>query len=120
MYAGGPVERVLELLSPDVVWRVPGASPIAGEHRGREQVGAYFERRRQLADRTMEMHPGEAMVAGEALAQFVAGSAVLAGERVSWQTIGAYRVDLDRGLISEVSLVPLDGDLFDRIWSVGS
>lgn len=33
MYAGGPVEPVLELLAEDVVWHVPGASPIAGDHR---------------------------------------------------------------------------------------
>jgi hypothetical protein len=117
MYAGGAVAPVLELLAADVVWRVPGRSPIAGEHRGHERVAAYFERRRRLAAATMQMHPGEVMVAGETLAQFVAGSALLGGERVSWQTIGAYRLDLERRLVREVSLVPLDGDLFDRIWS---
>lgn len=38
MYAGGSVAAVLELLAEDVVWRVPGASPIAGEHRGHAGV----------------------------------------------------------------------------------
>lgn len=30
MYAGGDVAAVAELLAEDVVWHVPGTSPIAG------------------------------------------------------------------------------------------
>jgi uncharacterized protein len=117
MYAGGSLEPVLELLAEDVVWHVPGSSPIAGDHRGRGQVASYFEQRRGLARATMRMRPGEAMVRGESLAQFVEGTAELEGREVSWQTIGAYRVDLEAGLVREVWLVPLDSALFDRIWS---
>ncbi len=117
MYAGGPVGAVAELLAHDVVWHVPGASPIAGEHRGPAQVLAYFEHRRRLADATMRMHPGQVIVEGDAVAQFVTGTAMIGGEEVSWQTIGAYRVDPDRRQILEVWLVPLDSALFDRIWS---
>lgn len=29
MYAGGSVDSVAELLTEDIVWHVPGASPIA-------------------------------------------------------------------------------------------
>jgi ketosteroid isomerase-like protein len=115
MYAGGSVEAVLELLAEDVVWRVPGASPIAGQHRGRVGVAAYFERRRQLADATMRMHPGAVIAADNAVAQLVEGRAVLADERVSWGTVGVYRVD--DGLVREVWLVPLDLERFDTIWS---
>ena len=57
------------------------------------------------------------MCEGDAVAQFAEGSAVLDGENVTWQTIGVYRVDIERQLISEVWLVPLDSALFDRIWS---
>lgn len=120
MYAGGPVGPVLELLAADIVWHVPGASPIAGDHRGVAQVGEYFERRRELANATMRMHPGEMICEGDAVAQFVEGSAELNGESVSWKTFGIYRVDVARRCVREVWLVPLDGDLFDQIWSAGS
>jgi ketosteroid isomerase-like protein len=119
MYAGGSVEAVAELLAEDIVWRVPGSSPIAGDYRGVAAVTEYFERRRRLADATMRMHPGELISEGEAVAQLVAGTAELDGRPVSWQTFGVYRVDAARGRIREVWLVPLDGDLFDRIWSGG-
>jgi uncharacterized protein len=117
MYAGGSVDSVVELLAGDIVWHVPGHSPIAGDHRGVEQVIAYFELRRQLANTTMRMRPGEVISTGDAVAQFVEGSATLDGEQVSWETFGIYRVDPEHRWIREVWLVPLDGDLFDRIWS---
>jgi hypothetical protein len=115
MYAGGAVEPVLELLAPDVVWHVPGGSPIAGNHTGHVEVARYFELRRGLVDATMTMSPGEAVCSGGSVAQFVEGEADAAGEPVRWQTVGAYRTE--DGLVREVWLVPLDLALFDRIWS---
>jgi len=107
MYAGGSVDSVVELLAGDIVWHVPGRSPIAGDHRGIEEVIAYFERRRKLANATMQMHPGRVISNGDAVAQFVEGSATLDGQRVSWQTFGIYRVDSEhRGPIRS-SLAPI-------------
>jgi ketosteroid isomerase-like protein len=117
MYGGGPFDAVAELLAEDVIWHVPGSSPIAGDHRGAAEVIAYFERRRRLAHASMQMTPGQVIEMGNAIAQFVEGTAELAGERVTWQTVGVYRVDLEQGWIREAWLVPLDSDLFDRIWS---
>ncbi|MGN6215936.1 MAG: nuclear transport factor 2 family protein [Solirubrobacterales bacterium] len=117
MYAGGSIDSVAELLAEDIVWHIPGSSPIAGDHRGTAEVTAYFERRRQLADATMQMQPGELLETEDAVAQFVCGSAVLDGHRVTWQTMGVYRVDTETGRIREAWLVPLDSELFDRIWS---
>jgi hypothetical protein len=65
----------------------------------------------------MQISPGAMICEGDAVAQFVAGSAVLDGEPVDWQTIGVYRIDLAHGWIREVWLVPLDSELFDQIWS---
>ena len=117
MYGGGSIEAVVELLAEDIVWHVPGTSPIAGEHRGVPRVIDYFQRRRALANATMSMRPGHVMSEGDSVAQFVEGSAVVDGERVSWQTIGVYRIDRVRRRIREVWLVPLDSELFDRIWT---
>ena len=58
MYAGGSVASLVELLVGDIVWHIPGRRPIAGDHGGVDQVIAYFERRRQLSNATMQMCPG--------------------------------------------------------------
>jgi uncharacterized protein len=115
MYAGGSIDAVLELLDDDIVWHVPGTSPIAGDHRGREGVAAYFERRRRIAQATMQMHPGSLLAEGAAVVQLVNGSAELGGERVEWQTAGVYRIAAGR--VAEVWLVPLELEVFDRLWS---
>lgn len=118
MYAGGSVQAVLDLLAEDIVWHVPGTSPIAGDHRGREGVAAYFEHRRELASATMVMHPGPLLADGDAVVQLVDGTAELGGRQVEWRTAGVYRIE--DGRVSEVWLVPLDLAVFDRLWSSGA
>jgi ketosteroid isomerase-like protein len=115
MYAGGSVESVAELLAEDIVWHVPGKSQIAGEHRGADAVLAYFVKRREVANETMRMHPGEIVADGEAVIQLVDGTATVGGQEVSWRTVGVYRIE--DGRIREVWLVPLDLDRFDAIWA---
>ena len=114
-YAGGPLEPVAALLADDVRWHVPGTSPIAGDHRGREAVLAYFERRRALADRTFVMHPKGVLEDGDAVVQLVDGEATIGGERRTWSTAGVYRIA--DGRVAEVWLVPLELAAFDAIWS---
>jgi ketosteroid isomerase-like protein len=117
MYAGGSTAPVVELLTGDITWHVPGSSLIAGDHRGVQQVIDYFEKRRQLMNSTMRMRPGAVMREGDLVAQFVDGSALVEGKRVSWQTIGVYRVDTGQRRVCEAWLIPLDSELFNRIWS---
>ncbi len=114
MYAGGDVEPVAELLAPDVVWHVPGTSPIAGDHRGRDAVIAYFERRRALADNTFVMRPKGVLEDGDAVVQLVDGEAVVGGERRTWSTAGVYRIA--DGVVAEVWLVPLSLEAFEAVW----
>ena len=83
MYAGGQVKPVIELLAENIVWRVPGRSPIAGEHRGTDAVVEYFVKRRDLVDASMKMHPREVFLADEeVVVQLVDGTAQIEGEEV--------------------------------------
>jgi len=115
MYAGGDLAAVEVLLAEDVVWHVPGTSPIAGEYRGREAVVAYFRLRRELAGGAIEItRAGEAHHEA-ALVQLADGRARLGGGEAVWRTAGVYRV-VD-GMIAEAWLVPLDQEHFDRVWA---
>ena len=114
MYAGGDLEAMQELLAEDVVWHVPGTSPIAGDYRGREPVTGYFRLRRELAGGAIQIaRRGEAHH-DEALVQLADGRAPLGGREVLWRTAGVYRVA--DGRIAEAWLVPLDQEHFDRVW----
>jgi ketosteroid isomerase-like protein len=114
-YGGGPADQVAELLAEDVRWHVPGTSPIAGDHRGREAVLAYFERRRRIARGTMRMTVRGTLLDGDAVVQLVDGHASLHGGPVTWRTVGVYRIR--DGRLAEAWLVPFELELFDRLWT---
>jgi ketosteroid isomerase-like protein len=116
-YAGGPADDLRELLAPDVVWHVPGTNAIAGVYEGIDAVLAYFARRRDIADRTFRMHPGDVLTGdGDHVAVLTDGSAVIGGEERRWSTVGLYRFRGDR--IAACWLLPLDPAAFDEIWRV--
>jgi uncharacterized protein len=115
MYSGGSVEALAELMAEDIVWHVPGSSPIAGEYRGRDAVLDYFRHRRQLAGGHMSITKHTSVCHRDTVVQLADGEAVLGGEQAAWRTAGVYRVA--DGRVSEASLVALDRDAFDRAWS---
>lgn len=110
MYRGGPVGPVAELLHDDIVWHVPGDNAIAGEHRGRDAVIAYFMRRRALAGGDMVITEHGHLVHEDTFVQIADGSF---GEH-RWRTAGVYRVR--DGRIAEAWLVPADQAAFDAAW----
>jgi uncharacterized protein len=116
VYSGSaPAESLRDVLAEDVVWHVPGASAIAGEHRGLEAVLGYFDTRRRMTDSTFHVTiHGAAMIAGRVV-QLAGGRALRDGREVSWETVGVFRV-VD-GRIAECWLVPFDQAVFDEIWS---
>jgi ketosteroid isomerase-like protein len=114
-YAGGDTEPLRELLTDDVVWHVPGRSPIAGDHEGIEAVTDYFERRRELARATFRVHVREVLASDDLVFQLAGGTAELGGSEVQWETVGVFRTR--DGKIAEGRLVPFDQYLFDEVWS---
>ena len=41
-YAEGDLNKVKRFFAPNVVWRIPGHHPLAGEKRGADEVAAFF------------------------------------------------------------------------------
>jgi ketosteroid isomerase-like protein len=113
-YAGGPEAPLRALLTDDIVWTVPGRNAIAGTYRGIDEVMAYFARRRDLAQRSFRMHPGEVLVGIDHVAVLIDGSATIGGREHRWSTVGLYRLRGDR--IASCHLLPLDPEAFDTVW----
>lgn len=106
-YAGGPIEPLVELLTEDVSWYVPGRSAIAGDYEGRSEVLAYFQRRRGLARARFRLEVREVMAQGDLVLQLVGGRVEQDGESRDWETVGVIRRhDLRGGLGSLTNLRP--------------
>ena len=115
-YAGGPAEPLHDVLTDDILWVVPGRNAIAGEYRGVDAVIDYFTRRRELADRSFRMHPGDIHVGeGDHVAALTDGTATIDGVEHRWSTVGLYR--LRDGRVAACWLLALDPAAFDAIWS---
>jgi ketosteroid isomerase-like protein len=115
-YAGGPADPLHEVLTDDILWVVPGDNAIAGAYRGIDAVLDYFARRRDLADRTFRMHPGDLLVGeGNRVAALTDGTATIGGAERRWSTVGLYELRGDR--VAACWLLPLDAAAFDAIWA---
>jgi ketosteroid isomerase-like protein len=115
-YAGGAPEPLRALLTDDIAWHVPGENVLAGAYHGIEAVMAYFARRRDLANRTFRMYPGDVLTGdGDHVAVMTDGTATIGGRERSWSTVGLYRVRGDR--VAACWLLPLDAEAFDAAWS---
>lgn len=115
-YAGGVRDELDALLAADVIWHVPGSSPIAGTYVGIDEVVRYMTVRRRLAAATFWMHPGEVLVGEDYVACLTVGTVEIDDRLERWSTIGLYRIRGDR--MSEARLVAFDQQQFDRIWSL--
>jgi ketosteroid isomerase-like protein len=115
-YAGGAADALHEVLTDDILWVVPGANAIAGEYRGIDAVLDYFARRRDLADRTFRMQPGDVLVGqDDHVAVLTDGTATIDGVDHRWSTVGLYRLRGER--VCACWLLPLDAAAFDAIWA---
>jgi uncharacterized protein len=117
-YAGGDQEPVRAMLTENVAWHVPGASAIAGDYQGRDEVLRYFARRRKLADATFRIHVRGALADDERTVILAGGEVEQGGETFAWGTVGIFRIA--EGRIAECWVVPYDQDAFDEIWSSAS
>jgi hypothetical protein len=76
---------------------------------------AYFARRRDLADRSFRLHPGDLLTGdGDRVAALTDGTASIDGVERRWSTVGLYR--LRDGQVAACWLLPLDVAAFDAIW----
>jgi ketosteroid isomerase-like protein len=53
-FSRGDMDTLRELFGDDVVWHVPGRSPLAGDHRGVDAILGYFGQAMELTGGTFQ------------------------------------------------------------------
>ena len=81
-FRAGDMETLAELFDEDVVWHIPGASPLAGEVRGRDALWEWFDRLREVTDGTFTLEDHDVLGNGDHVVALNVMSAVRDGVRV--------------------------------------
>jgi uncharacterized protein len=76
-FAKGDLDTLRKLIAADVVWKVPGKSPLSGNKNGIEATLAYFTQLFELTDGTVKAEPLDVAVGAE----HVVVTQVTSGER---------------------------------------
>ena len=107
---------VVAALADDVVWRVGGTSPVAGEYRGRREVISFLRMTTQATGGTYRSELLWTVADDErAVAVYRARGARPDGRMIDIEQILLCRVEGGRFL--EVVAVPTDQRAFDAFWA---
>jgi ketosteroid isomerase-like protein len=105
-----------EAVSPDLAWHFPGRSgALAGTHRGREEVLAFFARVLQLTDATFAMDVIDVIAGDDRAVVLFRGRAVRGGRQLDNPTCLSMRVQ--DGRITELWEFVWDLYDVDEFWS---
>lgn len=106
-----------ELMDPQIVWRVPGHHPLAGEHRGPAQVMAFLGGIVASGVVFTDSHFGE--LDDGTVAERHQGEATLDGVAIELPTVTTY--EIRDGRIATVQVHPANQHDLDRyMWAVAA
>jgi len=115
-FSRGDLDTVRSLWADDIVYHFSGASPLAGDYKGKDGVLSYFAKAVELAGGTLRMVEVHDVLAndehGVALVRFTASRK---GRELAWNQANIYHIR--NGKIREVWGVPVDQTALDEILS---
>ncbi len=97
----------------DIVYHVPGASPIAGDHKGLDAVLALFAKIVEMDIRIVDVH--DVLASDDHVVALVRGTASREGRQLSMNQANIYNAS--DGKITEAWLLPTDQLAFDEFFS---
>ncbi len=115
-FARGDTDTVRSLWTDDVVYHFPGASPLAGDHKGKDGVMAYLAKAAELTGGTLRMVEVHDVLAndehGVALLRFTASRK---GRQFTWNQANVYH--LRNGKMAGAWAHPADESALDEFLS---
>jgi ketosteroid isomerase-like protein len=105
-----------EYCSEDIVYRIAGRSPIAGEYRGIEQFDKALKLVKELSGGTIKFEPQVVLADNQAVMVYGHATAKRKGKTLDTDHAYLYRFNKG-GKIIEGRTIPVDLYAFDEFWS---
>ena len=112
---GGYIATITELFSEDVVWHLPGAHPLSGEHRGRDAVLAAFRRFEELSGGTIQIELHDVLANDEHAVALLRARGSREGKQYRSREIDVYHIK--DGKVTEFWSFSEDQRATDDFWS---
>lgn len=110
------IDAVGEYFSENIVYRIPGRSPVAGEFHGIEQFARALKLVKELSGGTIKFEPQVVLANDQAVMAYGHATAQRRGKTLDIDHAYLYRFDKE-GRIIEGRTIPVDLHAFDEFWS---
>ena len=102
--------------SENIVYRIAGKSPLAGEHRGIEKFTRILQLAKELSGGTIAFEPQIVLADDKTVMAYGHATAKRDGKTLDIDHAYLYKLD-DKGEIIEGRTIPIDLYAFDEFWS---
>jgi ketosteroid isomerase-like protein len=110
------VATAMEVFSENIIYRIAGRSPLAGEYRSFDEFARALRRFRKLSGNTLAVEPKVVLADDRALMVYAHVTAEREGKRLDIDHAYLYLFD-DEGKVVEGRTIPVDLYAFDEFWS---
>jgi len=114
-FGRGDIPAVLEALSPDIQWHIPGRNPVAGTYKGPEEVVGFFTQLMERSDGTFHLDVNDWLASDQHVVALVRETGQRAGKRLDVE--GAHIWRLKEGKAVNFSFGSADQHAQDDFWS---
>jgi ketosteroid isomerase-like protein len=114
-FAQGDIPAVLGMLSDQIVWHIPGRSPLSGDYNSNEEVVGFFGKSMELSGGTLKVEVDELLSDGDRVVALTTVSARRNGTSWSAPEVHVWRV-VD-GRATEFREYQGDQQTEDEFWS---
>jgi uncharacterized protein len=114
-FAKGNIPAVFAAFDANITWHVPGHSPLSGDFKGHDQIGAFFQRTMELSGGAFSIDVHNVMSDGDIVVALVTVNAKRRGSSASFPEVQVWR--LKNGKVVEFREYQGDEQREDRFWS---
>jgi uncharacterized protein len=91
-FARGDIPSVLDMLSEEITWHVPGRSPLSGDYAGHDGVLSFFGKCQELSEGTLKVGADEVLADGERVVVLSTVTAQRNGQTLTASEVHRWRV----------------------------
>jgi uncharacterized protein len=114
-FGKGDIQTLNELFADDIVWHSGGRNPLAGDHKGKDQVFQLFQQTQELSGGTFRLELHDILANDEHAVVLAEAHAERQGKTLDDRGVNVFHIK--DGKVTEFWLHPGDQYANDEFWN---